>query len=347
MPSKANSRKAAILLTTLGGETVDATLAELGEKSSESIRTEIQLIESQPPAETERNEVLDEFETFLRFALETANVPASWMQEMLEKEVDNEKQQKPKIHSGDDLDDEEDEEEMPPRPPKIKLFQPTDDPFYDLCRLTPVQLAQALRVEQPRTIALVLIQLSKKQASEVIQYLPAKLQSSVVLEIGNQPSAPERLIERIILQTVQTASAITDAVAEEPDVNDELAQMLRIMPKRERSRIMDDIRQSEPEAAELISERLYLFEDIPTYDDRSIQKLLGQVDSATLVSALQGADSSINELILGNLSKRARSSVVEELELSPKLAEDEIEGARKNIAAAIANLDKDGQLSTR
>lgn len=327
--------RVAILLHAMGNEVVDAALGEIAGGRATKIRQLVADFETQPPGSQQQDEVLDDFEKFFRFAVETANVPSTWMTAELEKHAE----QNSHGHG------EEAEEDLEPAPPKLKIFQPTDDPYRDLRRLKPFQIAGALKNEYPKTIALVLSYLEDDVTSRVIQELPEQIQSAVFLQMKAKHHAPTELVERILMETVKIGALIESEQKKQPDMNRRLADLLRSMPKKKRAQIMEDIRVQDAETAEAISSLLYVFEDIITLDDRSIQKLLGEIDTPTLVVALQDTDGEFRERLLGNLSKRARGSLEEEMQLSSAKSEEEVSATRNSIAAIIARLDQEGQLT--
>jgi len=327
--------RVAILLHAMGSEVVDAALGEIAGARAANIRQLVAEFETQPPDSQKQNAVLDDFETFFRFAVETANVPSTWMTEELEKHAEQSSRG----------DGEEVEENPESASPKLKIFQPTDDPYQDLRRLKPFQIAGALKNEYPKTIALVLSYLEDDVTGRVIQELPEQIQSAVFLQLKARHHAPADLVERILMETVKIGALIEKEQKKQLDMNQRLADLLRSMPKKKRAQIMEDIRVQDAETAEAISSLLYVFDDIITFDDRSIQKLLGEIDTPTLVVALQDTNGEFRERIFGNLSKRARSSLEEEIELSSKKTEEEVSAARNSIAAIIARLDQEGQLT--
>ena len=81
------------------------------------------------------------------------------------------------------------------------------------------------------------------------------------------------------------------------------------------------------------------------YDGRSIQKILGQIETSSLIVALDGVDDDFKEQVLGNLSKRAADSLAEEMEFKQKSSSDEIAEAQTAIAKVIGQLDQEGELT--
>ena len=117
------------------------------------------------------------------------------------------------------------------------------------------------------------------------------------------------------------------------------------MPKDTRSRLMDHLESSEPDMAKRLGDLLYVFEDVLLYDNRSVQKLLAQVETAVLISAIQDVESDVSDRIFENLSKRAKLSLQEEIEFARRASESEVVQARKSIALVISKLDREGEMT--
>jgi flagellar motor switch protein FliG len=330
--------KVAILLNALG-DSAELALAEVQGDRERRIRESLSRLQASPVDPDLESEVLDDFERFFRFAIETATLPASWMTDAISQADTKNKSQQ--------AVDETEEEEEPPRvaKPTLKIFQPSDDPYDDLNRLAPIQVAGALANERPKTIAILLGLLEKNIAASIIQELPPEKHAEVFLQLKLQPSAPKVLLDRIVATTIQCASKITTEKQVEVDVIQKLADLLRSLPKQRAAQIMDDLRAADEETANHIDRLLYIFSDVVNYDDRSIQKLLSETETATLVVALQDAGQETADRILNNLSKRAKVALQEELDLARRKSEAEVNEARDAIAAIIGKLDKAGQLN--
>jgi len=89
---------------------------------------------------------------------------------------------------------------------------------------------------------------------------------------------------------------------------------------------------------------LYVFDDLVRIENRSLQRLLSEIDSETLLAALNGADEAILDKVYANISKRVRAHLMEEMQLTGPVSDDRIREARAAIARAISELEKRGQL---
>jgi len=313
--------KVALLLNLLGEQVGSDVLARLDSDQAARIKQSMQLLSESPPTNAESDAILGEFEVFLRFALAAQDA---------EEEDDGRGAVRKSAHSGG---------------PKILKFEPTDDPMDDLNRLTPMQVAKALAGEQPRTAAMVINGLESVQAAEVIRLLPEDARNDAFLQLNNLPERPSKqLLSRIAQSTFERAVTLEPDELETPDADQKLADTLRVMEKKTRGQMMDVLKAEDPDRAERILALLYVFDDIVRIENRSLQKLLAEVSSDTLTSALTGAAEEISEKIFANLSKRARMTLEDELEFKGHVTDDEVTYARKSIAEVIGKLDQAGEL---
>jgi len=324
MTNSPTDLKLAILLNTLGHEAADAALSGLPAERTAAVRQHLEEFEVEQPSLQAIEAALDEFEVFLNFAVDTLQLPARIAPSALDSGFGGR-----------------------PQPPKteLKIFEPTDDPFYDLNRLNPGQIAAALAQERPKTISIVLSQLDRQLVAATIDLLPEQMQSEVfmLLKTAERPQAD--LIQRVARKIVEKAAAAEPLKTDEPDADEKLAQLLRELPKKTRSRLVDEIQAKDEATAQRLQDLLYLFEDIVLYDNRSAQKILGAIETPTLVKALQDADDAVHNKIFDNLSKRASETLKEELTYATKISEEEVLAARQEIAKTIGQLDSAGEIT--
>jgi flagellar motor switch protein FliG len=177
-----------------------------------------------------------------------------------------------------------------------------------------------------------------------MEQLPTDTQLQVFNDMLSGATASEDLLNRIVRTTVEKGMLIEQEDLDVPNPDEKMAGLLRELPKSSRSRMMDQLQETDEETAERIQALLYVFDDIEMYDDRSIQKILGEVDKSLLVISLQDASDVVKKKILTNLSKRARSALEEELEFHSKESSENVSAARDSITAIIAKLDQADQI---
>ena len=219
----------------------------------------------------------------------------------------------------------------------------SDDPLKDLETLSVHQIAQALGSEQSRTTAMLLANLPAKLTGDILNLLKAEYQKLVMKELTKEQHAPAILVDRIARATFLRARQVS---AEPPDTRnhaDRVAEVLRSVPKAGRRNMLAAIEEQDPDLAKSLLTRIYRFDDITALNKAVVQRVLGEVDSTNLTTALFGADESVKDAIFANLSKRARQTIEEEMQFMTNVSETRIQQARDAIAEVIAKIDMESE----
>jgi len=219
----------------------------------------------------------------------------------------------------------------------------SDNPLKDLETLSVHQIAQALGSEQSRTTAMLLSNLPAKLTGDILNLLKAEYQKLVMKELTKEQHAPAILVDRIARATFLRARQFS---AEPPDTRnhaDRVAEVLRSVPKAGRKNMLAAIEEQDPDLAKSLLTRIYRFDDITALNKAVVQRVLGEVDSANLTTALFGADESVKDAIFANLSKRARQTIEEEMQFMTNVSETRIMQARDAIAEVIAKIDMESE----
>ncbi|MEO9078854.1 MAG: flagellar motor switch protein FliG [Rhodanobacter sp.] len=207
-------------------------------------------------------------------------------------------------------------------------------------------IAEMVNQEHPQIIALVLAHLEPDQAAEVLGYLPARVRSDAVMRIatldGVQPNALNELDEIMERQVsggtkkLKTASVGGLKAA---------ADILNAMETSREVELMTSIRGQDEALGGRIEDLMFVFEDLAELDDRSMQALLREVPSASLTTALKGAEPAIREKIFANMSKRAADMLRDDLEVKGPVRLSEVDAAQKEMLSAARKLADAGQIS--
>ncbi len=316
--------RAALLLKSLPSEMAEAVLAQLGPQRSSGVRARMQVLEQQPEPDEALDEVLSDLEALLRIASDEASGRASAASQPA---AANEA--KP-----DKLEKEESGSET------------AGDQLSVLRRMDLDLLAAALKGENSRTVCLLLNNMDAIRAGEILKRLSPELRREVTLQMGQAMACSPQLVERIAQAVVQKSYSLRQAPAEESvDAKiKKMADMLRLLEKSDRMELLAAIAEQDAEKADKIKEYLYQFEDLLAIADRSMQKLLSQIDSKNLAMALKGSSDAIREKVMNNLSKRARESLEEEMEFLASVSANQIKEAQKTVVDVIQRLDQAGEL---
>ena len=207
-------------------------------------------------------------------------------------------------------------------------------------------IAEMINHEHPQIIALVLAHLDPDQAAEVIGYLPPRVRSDAVMRIatldGVQPHALNELDEIMERQfsgsTNKLKSANVGGIKAAADI-------LNAMEGSRETELMTAIRSQDESLGDKIEELMFVFDDLVTLDDRGMQTLLREVPSATLITALKGAEPEIRDKIFANMSKRAADMMRDDLEVKGPVRLSEVDAAQKEVLGIARKLSDAGQLS--
>ena len=217
-------------------------------------------------------------------------------------------------------------------------------PFEFLRRTPPDQIYGFLRPEAPQTVALVIAHLHTTLAAQVIAEFPPEEQAEIAMRIATMnETSPEvtGVVEDVIRQKL--SNIISSEYAAAGGV-ESLAQILNHADRATERTVLDYLGESDPELAEEIRTLLFVFEDIVRLDDRSVQLVLKDVDTADLALALRGVPEEVKDKVLSNMSQRAAEMLMEDLAYQPPQRRSVIEEAQGRIVAGVRRLEEEGQL---
>lgn len=226
--------------------------------------------------------------------------------------------------------------------PESPTFKPSHDPLADLERMPAQMLGLALQGEQPRIVAILLSRLSGARTAELLAFFREEQKQAIVKEFTRESVANPALLDRLARATIGRAlEAAAAPPVEQTDRLARLTEILRSLDKAERGPMLQTLEEEDPELAGQLSGSLYKFEDISATEDRVIQKILGQVESTTLATALFKVDDTILQKVLKNLSRRAQQSLQEELQLQTHVPTARVQQARAAIAQIMAKIARE------
>ena len=217
-------------------------------------------------------------------------------------------------------------------------------PFDFIRRTDPANLLNFLQNEHPQTIALVLAYLKPNQAAAVLSRLTAATQVEVTRRISLMDrTSPDiiREVERILEKNLSTIST------QEMTTAGGVTSMVEILNHVDRSTektILETLEKEDAELAAEIKNMMFVFEDIVTLDDRSIQQVLREVDTKELSLALKGVSEDVSEKIFKNMSKRAAAMLKEDMEYMGPVRLKDVEGAQQRIVNVIRALEDAGEI---
>jgi flagellar motor switch protein FliG len=211
--------------------------------------------------------------------------------------------------------------------------------FDFLDEADPSQLANSLKHEHPQTIALILSHLNANKAASVITNLDEHLQGDVASRIAIMDRVSPDVIKEVEAgMKSKLSSLLTQDYATAGGVQS-LVNILHQVNRGTEKLIMDTLDEGQPQLAEEVRQKMFVFENIVTLDDRAVQRILRDVDNKDLILALKGASEEVKNLIFRNLSKRAADLLREDLAISGPVRLRNVEAAQQNIVNVIRRLE--------
>jgi flagellar motor switch protein FliG len=205
------------------------------------------------------------------------------------------------------------------------------------------QLSNVLAKEQPQTIALVLAHLQPSQSGQVLASLPPEIQNDVILRIAKMDKADPEVVNRIetvLRKQISSYNKNLRAVGGSRAV----AGILNLVARSTEKRIMESLKEREWEIAEEVKKLMFVFEDIVLVEDKSMQRVLKEVDVNDITVALKAASEEVKAKFFKNMSKRAVETIKEELEFMGPVRLKTVEEAQQNIVNVIRTLDESGEI---
>jgi flagellar motor switch protein FliG len=206
------------------------------------------------------------------------------------------------------------------------------------------QLINFIQNEHPQTIALILTQLAHGQAAQILADLEPELQSEVALRMAT--------MEKISPEIINELEGVLEGQFEEVGTRDlsisggtkTVAEILNLIETSTEKAILETMEAENPELAAEIKNLMFVFEDIIILDDRSIQRVLKDVETKDLAIALKAASDEVKEKIFKNVSERVGGMIQEEIEFMGPMRLTDVELAQQRIVETIRRLQDEGQI---
>jgi flagellar motor switch protein FliG len=317
-----SERKAAIILIMLGEDVAGAVLREMEDGEVERLlktASDLRNVEAD-----EASQVLDEYLRY--FEGRTLLVPqaSNFARNMAEDTLSSD------------------------RMARVLGLESVDDQKQSLvgASATPEAIAQVLRKEHPQTIAIALASMPTDKASGVISKLPEDLQATIIKRMAELKSITPSLLDEIG-ETLRRELEASAAGAQSVDGQDLVVSLLKQLTAEQEEHIFTSLSEEDPELAEEIRKKMFVFEDFVTLDGRAIQLMLKEIDSRTLTMALKTASTPLREHLLSCMSSRAATMILEDLEALGPVAVSQVEAAQEEIVQVAIRLASEGKLTLR
>lgn len=207
-------------------------------------------------------------------------------------------------------------------------------------------LYSILQHERPQTIALVLSYTDSELAAAVIEELPDGKKIPVVKCIAEMESASPEAVKLVENELRKRFDQILTTDYTTIGGIDYIADVMNHMDRRNEKAIFDEMGKEDPELADTIRKRMFVFEDIMGMDDRSIQRFVRDCDVKDLVYALKNVSEDMTSLFFRNMSTRMADTIKSDLEITTNVRLRDVEEAQQRIVNIIRRLEEAGELIT-
>ena len=217
-------------------------------------------------------------------------------------------------------------------------------PFEFVRKTDPSQLLNFIQDEHPQTIAMILSYLTSAQAALVIGALPPEKQADVAKRIAMMDRTSPDVIKEVEKVLEQKLSSLVNQDYTVVGGVDAIVEILNTVDRGTEKHIMESMEIEDPELADEIRKKMFVFEDILSLDDRSVQRVLREVDNNELAIALKGSNEEVQNLIFSNLSKRLASMIKEDMEFMGPVRMKDVEEAQQKVVSVIRKLEDSGEI---
>ena len=210
--------------------------------------------------------------------------------------------------------------------------------------MDPRSVAELIRMEHPQIIAIILAYLEADNAAEVLASLPERTRPDVIMRLatldGIPPSAFQELdevLERQFSGSENVKSSMVGGIRS-------AAEILNFVDGANEQLVLKTVAENDENLSQQIQDQMFVFDNLIDVDDRSIQTLLRDISTDTLVIALKGAEGDLLDKFVNNMSKRASEMLIEDLETKGPVRLSEVEAAQREILSAARRLEEQGEL---
>lgn len=206
------------------------------------------------------------------------------------------------------------------------------------------QLFNVIVSEQPQTIALILCYLQPDKAAQVMAELPEETQSEVAYRIATMNNTSPMVIKEIESVLEGKLSSVVRTEMTTIGGVETLVGILNQVDRTTEKNITEGLEREDAELADKVKSSMFVFEDIISLDDVSIQRILREVEASDLALALKGCSEEVAECVYRNQSKRAAASLKEDMEFLGPVRLMDVEKSQQKIVSVIRRLDDAGEI---
>jgi len=314
-------QKAAVLLISLGPDVAASVYKHLSEEEIEKLSLEISGVKK--VENSSKEEVLEEFHNIALAQDYIAQGGIGYAKTVLEKALGTDQA-------------------------SVILNRLTSSlqvrPFDFARKADPSQILNFIQNEHPQTISLILSYLDPTQAGQILSELPQEMQADIAKRIAVMDSTSPEIINEVeqILER-KLSSTVTQDYTQTGGI-EAVVEVLNGVDRSTERTILDALEIQDPELAEEIKKRMFVFEDIVTLDNRAIQRIIRDCENEDLMLSLKVSGDEVKEIVFSNMSLRMVESFKDEMEFMGPVRLKDVEEAQSRIVAIIRRLEDSGEI---
>lgn len=323
--SRSGLRKAAILLIQVGRDNAAQVLAKLSDREVEELTAEIARLDALTQAETDH--VLTEFRDMMVARGHISQGGLSFAQSLLEESMGPERAAEimDRLNAA-----------------AVQL------PFQFLHRADPAQLRSFIADEHPQIIALVIAHMTADKGALLLSGLEPKVQTDVAYRLA----VMDRTSPEVVAGVEKTLERKLSSMLQPTEMSrvggvDPLVEIINRSDRSTERLIVEGLEGKDSVLADEVKSRMFIFDDLVFLDDRSMQLVLRQIDTATLALSLKGVSEAVRAKVVENLSSGAATTLLEEVEILGAVRLRQVEEAQQVVIRKVRELEEAGQIIVR
>lgn len=217
-------------------------------------------------------------------------------------------------------------------------------PFDFARKADAAQILNFIQNEHPQTIALILAYLDSEQAGQILSELPQEMQADIAKRIALMDSTSPEIVSEVeqILER-KLSTTVTQDYTQAGGI-ESVVEVLNGVDRSTERTILDALEIQDPELAEEIKKRMFVFEDIVTLDNRAIQRVIRECENEDLMLALKVASEEVKDILFKNMSTRMAETFKDEMEYMGPVRLRDVEEAQTRIVSVIRRLEESGEI---
>ncbi|MCK4306907.1 flagellar motor switch protein FliG [candidate division WOR-3 bacterium] len=210
----------------------------------------------------------------------------------------------------------------------------------------PSAILDIVKDDQPQTVALILRSLPPMKASKIIREFSPDIRNEIIEKMTKIDELPKEMLDSIakILKPKLKLATSRDEIRKSSGVGI-ASTIISYIGGEDAKDILESINKMDPDAAARMKELIFTFDDIGNLEDRYVQRIVREIDRATLVKAFKASPEKIKNKILSNMSDRAKEEFMEEIETTGPIRLADVEEAQRQIVELVRSLEEKGDIS--